>query len=198
MNKQEFLWALEEGLKGLPKEDIRERLNFYSEIIEDSIDEGFSEEEAIENIGSIDEIVSAIIDEAPLSGIIKERLTPKRKSPLKTTLLILGSPIWLSLIICVAAAMFSLFVSLWAVVISLWAVFASLAVCVPVSIIGGIALILSGNTLAGLFYIGAGLVLGGISILLFIGIKYITRGLTRLLRLCIAKMKSCFIKKEGV
>ena len=36
MNKQEFLAQLRKGLTGLPKDDIDERLTFYSEMIERS------------------------------------------------------------------------------------------------------------------------------------------------------------------
>jgi len=198
MTKQEFLTALEKGLQGLPRDDVKERLNFYSEIIEDSIDEGFREEEAVENIGSVDEIVSSIIEETPLSGIIRERLTPKKKTPLKTALLILGSPLWLALLASAFAVVFSIYAAVWAAVISLWAAFAAVAVCGPVGIIGGIALILSGKGATGLFYIGAGLVLGGLSILFFMGLRYITRCIARLSRLCAIKIKGLFIKKEGI
>ena len=47
MNKQEFLVQLRNALSGLPKDDIEERIEFYSEMIEDRIEEGLSEEEAI-------------------------------------------------------------------------------------------------------------------------------------------------------
>lgn len=47
MNKQEFLVKLRKGLSGLPKEDIEERLTFYSEMIDDRMEEGLSEEEAV-------------------------------------------------------------------------------------------------------------------------------------------------------
>ncbi len=43
MNKQAFLTQLRKGLSGLPQEDIEERLAFYSEMIDDRIEEGLSE-----------------------------------------------------------------------------------------------------------------------------------------------------------
>lgn len=46
MSKQEFLEQLRRGLSGLPREDIEERLKFYSEMLEDRMEEGLSEEEA--------------------------------------------------------------------------------------------------------------------------------------------------------
>ena len=49
MNKVEFLEQLRRGLNGLPQEEIEERVTFYSEMIDDRIEEGFSEEEAVED-----------------------------------------------------------------------------------------------------------------------------------------------------
>ena len=46
MNKQEFLNQLRSGLNGLPHEEIEERVMFYSEMIDDRVEEGLSEEDA--------------------------------------------------------------------------------------------------------------------------------------------------------
>ena len=40
MNKEEFLNALRSALAGLPQEDIEERLAFYSESIDDRVEDG--------------------------------------------------------------------------------------------------------------------------------------------------------------
>ena len=47
MTKNEFLSSLRSKLQGLPPADIDERIGFYSEMIDDRMDEGKSEEEAI-------------------------------------------------------------------------------------------------------------------------------------------------------
>ena len=60
MTKQEFLSGLEEKLSGLPEEDIRGRLTFYSEMIDDRIEDGIPEEFAIMDLGSLEEIKEAI------------------------------------------------------------------------------------------------------------------------------------------
>ena len=46
MSKQEFLDQLRARLSGLPRQDVIERLNFYSEMIDDRMEEGLSEEDA--------------------------------------------------------------------------------------------------------------------------------------------------------
>ena len=47
MNKEEFIAELKDGLSGLPQNDIDERVLFYTEMIDDRMEEGMSEEEAI-------------------------------------------------------------------------------------------------------------------------------------------------------
>ena len=93
MNKEEFIAELKDGLSGLPQNDIDERVLFYTEMIDDRMEEGMSEEEAISGIGSVEEIVSQIISEVPLTKIVKKRITPDRA--LRTweiVLIVLGSP----------------------------------------------------------------------------------------------------------
>ena len=100
MNKEQFITELKDGLSGLPQNDIDERVLFYTEMIDDRMEEGMSEEEAISGIGSVEEIVSQIISEVPLTKIVKKRITPDRA--LRTweiVLIVLGSPLWLSLLL---------------------------------------------------------------------------------------------------
>ena len=47
MKKKEFLDALSRGLSPLPKRERDERVNFYREMIDDRIEEGIPEEEAV-------------------------------------------------------------------------------------------------------------------------------------------------------
>ena len=53
MTKLQFLLALHDKLTGLPRDEVEERLNFYSEMIEDRMEDGLSEEEAVAAIGSV-------------------------------------------------------------------------------------------------------------------------------------------------
>ena len=46
MNKDLFMNELMARLSGLPQADIEERLAFYSEMIDDRIEDGMTEEEA--------------------------------------------------------------------------------------------------------------------------------------------------------
>ena len=199
MNKQEFLMRLREGLSGLPKNDIEERLIFYSEMIDDRKEEGLSEEEAVREIGNIDEIISQIIADTPYARLVKEKVKPSRQ--LRTweiVLLVIGSPIWLSLGIAVFSVIISVYITLWSVIISLWATEAALWCSVIGSIFSFVFLIFNGNVTSGIVMISARMVCAGISIFLFYGCKAATKGILLLTKKSVLATKNCFVKKERI
>lgn len=199
MNKQDFLTILRKGLSGLPKDEIEERLSFYSEIIDDRMEEGLSEEDSIRDLGTTDEIISQIVSDIPLSKIVKEKIKPKKKlKTWETILLILGSPIWASLLIAATAVIFSLYVASWALIISLWAVFVSFGASFLGGIIGGIILALNGNISTGIALISAGIVCAGLCIFAFFGCKAATKGILILTKKIALFIKNRFINKEEV
>ena len=197
MNKVEFLEQLRRGLNGLPQEEIEERVTFYSEMIDDRIEEGFSEEEAVREIGPVDSIISQIVGDVPLTKYIKERITPKRKlSTWEIVLLIMGAPIWLSLLMGAVTLVFSIYISLWAVIVALWAVFGALVSCGVSGVVAGIGYIVGGHGLTGLVIISGALTCAGLAIFLFFGCKAATSGIILLLKKFLVWIKRCFIKKE--
>ena len=197
MRKQEFLTQLRKGLSGLPQDDIEERLPFYSEMIDDQIEEGLAEEEAVSAVGSVDEIVAQIVADTPLARIAKERMKTNRKFRVwEIVLLALGSPVWLSLGVAAVAVVFSLYISLWSVVISLWAVFASLAACAVGCVLAGGVLFVVGYVPTGIAMIAAGIVCTGLSIFAFFGCKAATKGCFVITKTIAVWIKSGFIKKE--
>lgn len=199
MNKREFLAGLQMGLSGLPQEDIDERLAFYNEMLDDRIEEGLSEEEAVAAVGSVDEIVRQAVADIPFAKIAKERIRPKRRlRAWEGVLLALGSPIWLSLGIAAVAAILAIYVSLWAVIISLWAVLGALAVCAVVSVPECVILAAGGNIALGLAILAAGMICAGFSIVMFCGCRKTTTSILTLTKRITMWMKKCFIKKEEV
>ena len=95
MNKKEFISILEKRLNGIPKQDIDNTIEYYNEIIMDKQDDGLSEEEAINSLGTIDEIINLTLSEISMPKLVKEKLNLNRK--LKTweiVLLSASSIIW--------------------------------------------------------------------------------------------------------
>ena len=197
MNKQQFLDRLRSGLSGLPHNDIEERLTFYSEMIDDRMEEGLSEEEAVSQIGSVESIISQIISESPFVKLVKETINPKKRHRgWETTLLVLGSPVWIPLLISAFAVVFSLFVTVWSLILSFWAVFISMIACALGVLVAGIGFILGGHTLTGVAVIGAAITCAGLSVFLFFGCKAATKGSGFLTKRSIFALKKCFIRKE--
>ncbi len=198
MCKQAFLDALREHLAGLPQEDIEERLAFYAEMIDDRVEEGFTEEEAVAAIGSVEEIFAQIIEEIPFTKLVKERIRREnRLSAWEIVLLAVGSPIWLALLIAAFAVVLSLYVVLWSVVVSLWSVFAALAASALGCLAGGIVLACSGYIPSGLLCIAAALVCAGLAIFAFFGCRAATKGVLRLTKAAVLAVKKRCVRKEA-
>lgn len=197
MNKQEFLLKLRKRLSGLPQDEVEERLTFYTEMIEDRMEEGLSEEEAVAAAGTIDDIVAQTVAEVPLVKIAKERIKPNRRiGVLEIVLLVLGSPIWLSLGVAAVAVVLSVYISLWCIIISLWSVFASFIGCAFGAFVAGIVFACNANVLTGIAMIGAGLVCVGFSIFMFYGCKAITKAILVLTKKFAVWIKKRCMKKE--
>ena len=197
MTKKEFLDELKKGLLGLPEEDMTRSIEFYSEMIDDRIEEGKTEEEAVADIGTVKDAVSQILAEIPITKLIKEKVKKKRKmGALEIVLLVLGSPIWLSLLIVAFAVVLSVYVVIWSVIVSLWAVFASLAGVAVGGIFAGVIFVCNSNLLVGIAMFGASFVIAGLSIFSFFGCKAATKGILILTKKMALGIKNCFVKKE--
>lgn len=197
MTKQVFLNELQTRLSGLPQEDLEEHLNFYSEIIDDKTEEGHPEEEAVAEIGSIDDVVSQILAGYPLAKIVKEKSRPKHSLRVwEIVLLVLGSPIWLTLLIAALAVVLSVYIVIWAVVISLCAVDIAIALYSLFEIIMAVIFASQGNIPTGIAALGVGIFGIGCSVLLFFGSKAAAKAGIMLTKKILLGIKAMLIGKE--
>lgn len=198
MNKQEFLAQLKKKLIGIPLDDIVERIGFYDEMIDDRVEEGLTEEQAISELGELDNIVQQIVSEIPMSKLVKEKVKPSRAlRAWEIVFLVLGSPIWLSLLIVLFAIIISIYAVIWSVMIALWAIEVSLAACLVGGVGVSILFMTQGHTVSGVAMLGVGLMSAGLSVFGFYGCKCATKAILKLTKKIILWIKSCFIKKEG-
>jgi len=198
MNKKAFLNQLQQGMNGLTKNEIDERLTFYREMIDDRIEEGLSENDAVASVGSIDDILSEI--NAGITTAESENqgeMHRKKWKAWEITLLAVGSPIWLSLLIAVFVVFVALYISVWSIVISIWAVFVSILACSLGSLAGSIALFCTGHHLSGFALLGICILSAGLSIFLFIGCREATKGVLLLTGKGLRSIKKIFVKEEG-
>ena len=132
MNKTQFCALLGNKLKPyLSPKEIYKTLNFFEEMIDDRIDEGLSEEEAVSQLGDINIIVDQILDEHNIGKKQTKlvwRFIPRELGFIITVLLF---PAWITI--------FSLIASLFIVILS---IIFSIVLSIIAIFIGGILLIL--------------------------------------------------------
>lgn len=196
MNKLDFLLELTEELSGLPDEDIEKSLDYYSEIIDDRMEDGLREEDAVAAVGAPAEIAAQILTEIPLGKLVKAKLKPRRTlRAWEVILLVLGCPLWLPLLAAAVAVILAIYVSLWSVVISLYAADLALAISAVACMIATAFYAVGGSIAAGAFLFGGGLILAGLAIFMFLGCHKVSKGMLRLGTAIVRSIKSCFIGK---
>ena len=201
MNKEKFLEELYHLLKNLPKSERQQHLDYYAEMIDDRIEDGLREEEAVAALGSPADIATQILGDVPAK--------PVRKYPVWAIILIvLGSPLWISLLLAAAAVVLSVVISLAAVYISvflsLWAILAALyitdlalALSFLACVAGGIFYLIQGISASSLLFFGTGLACAGCAVLLFFLCNWLSRLLWQLNKWSALKIIGLFRRKGG-
>ncbi len=199
MSKEKFLMQLQNGLTGLPQEDINERLTFYSEMIDDRMEEGLTEDEAVAEIGPVQAVITQILADTPLSKLVKERVKPKRSlKAWEILLLVLGAPLWFSLLITIFALLFAFYIVIWSLAISFWSVMVAIFFSGLGAIFSAVVIAIRKSVLTGLALFFAGMCLTGLSFFMFIGCKAVTEGIFHLTKKIALGIKSLFVGKETV
>ena len=188
MNKQQFLTEISSRLKGIPEHDIKKSLDYYSEMIADRMEDGLAEADAVSAVGSVEEIVSQILSESTPLILPKTRRTPKIW---EIILLILGSPVWLPLLLAAAIVILAVYIVIWSAILTLYAIDLSLAAGGILCTASAFMLIFSGYTVQAVLFFGTGLILAGISILLFFGFNQITKYTVILSKEIFVLLKKC-------
>lgn len=196
MTKADFLQLLERALAQLPEEERRANLEYYRELLDDMTEEGMTEAKATAKLGSPSQIAQNILQEMPLGKLVSTRVKPKRGwTPLAIVLTVLGSPVWVPLLLAAAAVVLAIFVSIWALGAAVVAVVIGLAVAVvaaPILAIRAAALTLP----VGLMLLGGGLILLGLCVLGGLVAVELCKLLWQLTVRLVHKIKSLFIRKE--
>ena len=198
MTKLEFISQLRKGLEVFPKKELEHYIEYYIEIIDDKIEDGMTEKKAVASVGTPKENITKILEETPLPKIIKNKLKPKRSlTKWELTLIIAGSPLWGSLLVAILAVIVAILASAVAVIISLWAANLAFAATAFAGIFLPFVFFSQGNVPSAFISLGTGLLLAGVSIYMFFGLKALTRLCFRFWKNLILKIKFGFVKKEG-
>ena len=194
MTKKEFIKELRERLSGLPKDDLESRLSFYEESINDRMDDGKSEEEAVKELGTIDEIINQVASETSLMTLVKEKAKPKRKlSGAEIALIAIGFPLWFPLVLTFLILCLVFCLVFWIIGLI------PLITCVS-SLVVGLAEFFSYFAVIGeansLGILGMALAGIGLAVMLIPAVIYSVKGTIKLVKLIMTGIKKLFIRRR--
>lgn len=199
MTKNEFLTELRSRLEGMFEADRNQSLDYYSEMIDDRMEDGLSEEEAVAAVGTPSELADQILGEMPFSKLVKAKVKNRRKmSGGEIALLIIGFPLWFPLLMAGLIILFAFYITFWAAIVSLWATELALGVSAVAGVVSLPFLLAQGSVWAGIAMLSGGLFAAGLSVFGWYGCIYATKGLWQLGKRMVRVIKLCFISKEAV
>ena len=198
MNKQEFLEKIRNQLAGLSEDDIKKSIDYYTEMIEDRMEEGLTEEEAVKAMGKPEEVASQILMDTPFSKLVKVKVKPKKSlSILSIILIVLGSPVWLPLVAAFFIIILSVYIVLWSFVLVFYSVVLSLAAGGVSGLLASVMIMFNVDILCGVFTLGVAIVCAGLSVLLFFGSNQVVKVILFLSKKIALSIKSYFIKRRN-
>ena len=208
MNKEQFLTELQERLSFLPASEAARFIGYYREMIDDRMEEGMSEEDAVADLGDIDHIVEDIQYDLPVTSLVastvkettaKTKAKAEKRWPtwgkvLAVLGIILSSPLWIALLLALACVIVTVLAIMIAVIVVVAALVLALAVASLASLVGGV-LTVFGRPALGLALLGLGLLGGGLSVFAYLLAVIIIKGILQLIKLLFRWVKGLFVRK---
>jgi len=198
MNRQEYLDEIKDKLLGLSEEDIDKALDFYMEAIDDRIDDGLTEEQAIKAVGTSDEVAEQILMDTPLPKLVSATVKPQRKlKAWEIILIVLGAPVWIPIAIALLSVALAVFITLFALMFALAAVLIGFVISGIALLIMAVIAVFAGGAGTALLKFAVGLVAIGVGILLFIPVKAAVLWLIELCGRFFKWIKKQFVKRKN-
>ena len=148
MNKQEFLSALARELDSLPREEREQTLTYYGELIDDRLEDGQDEGEVTQSLGNPKAVAQALLGEE------QPQLPNRGLRVWVIVLLVLGFPLWGSLLLTAAVMVLCVFLCLFLPAFVLGVLALSLLAGAVLGVAGTPFLIADTGLAAGLFQLG--------------------------------------------
>ncbi|RGD41303.1 MULTISPECIES: DUF1700 domain-containing protein [Coprococcus] len=197
MNKQEYLEAIRSRISAMPADDVNRFMDYYSEMIDDRVEDGLSEEEAVADMGSPDAAVEQILEDMPLTKLVKEKIKPKHElKAWEVVLIVLGSPVWIPLLITALVLLLTLWIVAFALLISFYAVVLSFVAAGIGGLICAIPLFIANSPYTAVLMLGAALIGIGIAILFVVSVKPVTVGIFKVCKASVNGIKRMFVKEK--
>ncbi len=200
MSKNEYLAQLRGLMEAAAISGIDERIDYYSEMIDDRIEAGMPEELAVSAMEDINEIVENARLEKPVTTLIKEKVVNSHNEAKKkgagwlwVVLAIIGFPVWFPIAVAFFAILLALYLVLWSIVLAIFCVWLSLG-CVALAGIAGFITSFFGavSIFGGFMCLGAALFFGGLTVLLFKPIITLCKAVAGMIPAAFKKIKGMF------
>ena len=167
--KREYLNQLSSALKPMKRAERKRSIAYFSEVIDDRMEDGSTEEQVVSGMEPVADAASRILAEAQEHGTMK-----KQVSIWAIILIVLGFPVWFPLLAAVAILVITLYAVVWILIGTVFIISVSFALC---GIIGALALF--GFAVATPFpaiaTFGLGLMLAGLGVALFMPAVYLAK-----------------------
>lgn len=196
MTRDEFLGRLGELLACLPEDQVEETRQFYAEAIADRMEDGMSEEEAVAAMGTPGEVAEATLDDLPAVPRAIAR-TRRRSTALLWVLTIVGSLVWVPLLIAFVAVALSVYVCIWVLALCVWVIAAALGAVGAASLALVAAGVAVGHVPYAIAMLGCGFAFVGAALLVGAGAWEVSKQIARLSALWARKAASPFWKDRG-
>lgn len=200
MTKQEYLAELRAALSDLSAEEASRACAFYEEMIDDRVEAGEDERDAVAAMEPPAVAAARIMDEMPVVPRALARAQGRRRSGCGTALLwaavVAGSPLWLSLLAAALAFVLCGVVVLCLPFVMAWVLSVAFLACMPVALFAAACAVAAGSGVVALLDVGVGLGMGGAGLLMLLAALFVTRFFVRLLGRFVRWAASPFWKAE--
>lgn len=210
MTKEQFLYQLQQRLAFLPSSETARFLSYYREMIDDRMEEGMSETEAVADLGPIDRIVADIQYDMPVTSLVVSSMKERTKEAqakaesrwpawgkaLAVLGIIFTAPIWLTLLLVLGSVVLAFLLGKFAIVLVVASLVLALALVSLGALVAGAAALFVEPAL-GLALLGLGLVGCGLSVFAYLLAVIVIKGLFHLAKLLLRWVKGLFVKKEA-
>ena len=175
MNKQEYLNALRDALEKQSISNIDNMIEYYDEMICDRMEDGMSEEDAVNSMDSITDIVHEAVLDKSVPTLVKEKVKKSRdkaksegKEWIWILLAVLGFPVWFPLVLTFAILLFVFFLVFWILVGTLFIIVLALGISAVACFFASFTVLFGYISFPGFVVsLGGALALAGITILLW-------------------------------
>ena len=197
MNKQEYLEAIRSRISAMPADDVNRFMDYYSEMIDDRVEDGLYEEEAVGEMGIPEAEVEQKQEDMTLTKLVKEKIKPKHElKAWEVVLIVLGSPVWIPLLITALVLLLTLWIVAFALLISFYAVVLSFVAAGIGGLICAIPLFIANSPYTAVLMLGAALIGIGIAILFVVSVKPVTVGIFKVCKASVSGIKRMFVKEK--